>query len=177
MLKGILFLSVWMLGTQAPAYVANDSGSAVKFKIKNLGVSITGEFTGLTARINFDPSNLGVSALEASVDANSINTGIDLRDDHLRKEEYFDVKNHPRIKFVSTKITAGSRGSYTVYGNLSMKGITREISFPFTAVPQSGGFLFSGEFKINRRDFKVGGSSITLADNLTVILSVSAAKG
>lgn len=178
MLKAVLFFTLLSTGFQVPGYIPSDNGSTVKFKIKNLGVNITGSFSGVTGKIAFDPNNAATAIFEASIDANSINTGIDLRDDHLRKEEYFDVKNHPRINFVSTKVTPSNRsGNFTIYGNLTIKGVSKEISFPFTATPQNGGYLFSGEFKINRRDFKVGGGSITMADNLTVLLSVFAPKG
>lgn len=59
---------------------------------------------------------------------------------------------------------------------VTIKGINREISFPFMAVSQNGGWLFTGEFKLNRRDFKIGKSSLILSDNLAVSLSVMAIK-
>jgi len=181
MLKGLLFLSVILLDKpliQQQSYIPSDSGSSVKFKIKNLGVTITGSFSGLAGQIQFDPANLASSNFEATIDVSTINTGIDMRDEHLRKEEYFDAKNYPKIKFVSTKVTPSNRSeTLYIYGNLTIKNITKEISFPFKSTAQDGGYLFSGEFKINRRDFKVGGSSITMGDNLTVLLSVFAKKG
>ena len=181
MLKSLLFLSMMFMDSpiiHQQSYIPSDSGSSVKFKIKNLGVNITGSFTGLAGQIQFDPANLASSRIEATIDVNSINTGIDMRDDHLRKEEYFDAKNYPKIKFVSTKVTPSNRsGTLFVFGNLTIRNITKEISFPFKATPQESGYLFTGEFKINRRDFKVGGSSITLGDNLTVQLRVFAPKG
>ncbi len=177
MFKGILLTTLVMAGLQSQFYIPSDSGSSIKFKIKNLGISVTGSFTGLKGKIQFDPANLGTSSIEATVDAGTVNTGIDLRDDHLRKEEYFNVKNYPQIRFVSSKITKSNKaGDYLVTGNLRIRNVTKEISFPFTASPQSRGFLFKGEFKINRRDFKVGGNSFTLSDNLTVQLSVLAPK-
>ncbi len=181
MLKSLLFLSFIFLDKptiQLQSYTPSDSGSSVKFKIKNLGVNITGSFSGLTGQIQFDPANLASSSFEATIDVSSINTGIDLRDEHLRKAEYFDAKNYPTIKFVSTKITPSNKsGILYIFGRLTIKNITREISFPFKTTAQEAGYLFSGEFKINRRDFKVGGSSITLGDNLTVQLAVFAQKG
>lgn len=153
-----------------------DDGSTVKFRIKNLGFNVTGTFSGLEGTITFDPNNLAACNFEVSVDANSVNTGIDMRDNHLRKEEYFDVKNHPRLKFVSTKVTKSNKaGTLFIFGKLTIKGVTKEISFPFTATPEGGGYLFSGECKLNRRDFKVGGGS-TISDNLTMILTVKSVK-
>ena len=99
-----------------------------------------------------------------------------MRDNHLRSEDYFDVKNYPRIHFVSSRITPAKKaGTFFVSGNLTIKETTKEISFPFTAQPQADGFLFNGEFKINRRDFKVGGSG-TISNDLLVKMEVVAKK-
>jgi len=61
-----------------------------------------------------------------------------------------------------------------MFGNLTIKGVTKPVEFGFSASPQNGGYVFDGEFKINRRDFGVGESSVSLSDNLTVTLSVFA---
>ncbi len=157
-------------------YKPVDQGSAVQFKIKNFGFSVSGSFTGLDGKIDFNPNNLAASAFDVSIDANSINTDNNMRDNHLREDTYFDVKNYPRIHFVSTKVTTSNKeGILFVFGKLTIKNQTKEISFPFTATPSGSDYLFKGEFKINRRDFGVGGSS-TISDNLQVSLSVLAKK-
>jgi polyisoprenoid-binding protein YceI len=61
-----------------------------------------------------------------------------------------------------------------MYGNLTIKGVTKPVEFGFGATPKDGGYFFDGEFKINRRDFGVGGSSVSLSDKLTVTLEVLA---
>lgn len=163
---------------QTPGYVVSDTGSSVKFKIKNLGVTVTGTLKGLKGKLVFDPNNLAASTIEATSDVATINTGIEMRDDHLKKTEYFDLKNYPKLRFVSKKISSsGKAGTYTVTGLLTIKATTKEISFPFTASQEGAGLRLKGEFKINRRDFKVGGSSFTLSDNLTVQLEALATKG
>ena len=165
------------LSSISQVYVPVDDQSSVKFKIKNFGFNnVTGSFKGLQGSVQFIPENLAASSMDVTVDAKSVNTGINLRDNHLRKEEYFDVKKYPVIRFVSSKITPSSKaGTLFIFGKLTIKNVTREISFPFTAVPQEGGYLFSGEFKINRIDFEVGESS-SVSDNLTVTLKVFARK-
>lgn len=154
-----------------------DEGSTVKFSIKNFGFSTVGSFTGLKGNIRFDVANMGNTNFNVSINATSINTDNQARDKHLRKEEYFDVDRYPLISFVSSTISANAKpGLFLMYGKLTIKGVTKEISFPFTVTEQNNGYLFSGAFKINRRDFKVGGSSLVLADNLEVSLSVFAKK-
>lgn len=177
MIKFFLSISVILSLYQVPAYVIADNSSSVKFKIKNLGVTVTGSLKGLKGKALFDPNNLSASSIESTVDINTINTGIDLRDDHLKEGEYFDAKNYPQLKFVSKKIVASGRsGGYIVTGLLTIKSTTREVSFPFSASSEGNGYRLKGEFKLNRRDYGVGGSSFTLSDNLTVILDVLAAR-
>jgi polyisoprenoid-binding protein YceI len=158
------------------SFTPSDSESTVKFRIKNFGFNVTGTFTGLQGNISFDPNDLASSRFEVTIDTKTINTGIDMRDDHLRKSDYFDVEKYPQIKFVSVKISPSTKsGTLFIFGKLTIKNVTKDISFPFIATPAANGYLFSGEFKINRRDFKVGGGS-TVSDNLTVMLSVVAKK-
>jgi polyisoprenoid-binding protein YceI len=153
-----------------------DNASEIKFKIKNLGFNTTGSFSGLAGSITFLPNNPDGCHFDVHIEAKTVNTGVDRRDDHLRSEDYFDVKNYPQIRFVSVKVTGTKKnGTLFVSGKLTMKGITKDISFPFTVQPTKDGYLFNGEFKINRRDFKVGGGS-TVSDNLTVLLKVVARK-
>jgi len=157
-------------------YKPVEKSSAVKFKVKNFGFNVTGSFSGLDGTIQFDPNNLSTASFDVSIDANSVFTDNNARDNHLREDSYFDVKNYPRIRFVSTKVTpSNKKGTLFIFGKLTIKNETREISFPFTADPSQDGFLFKGDFKINRKDFGVGGSS-TISDNVDLSLSVLAAK-
>jgi polyisoprenoid-binding protein YceI len=176
MKKYILFLLVIVTGNFAKAqYKPIDKNSSVKFEIKNFGINTGGSFTGLQGSIAFDKDHPENAKFDVSIDANTINTDNSARDNHLREESYFDVKKYPRISFVSTKITSASNGTLTVFGKLTMKGTTKDISFPFTVTSNSDGYLFKGGFTINRRDYGVGGSS-TISNNLEVELNISANK-
>jgi len=154
------------------SFTPTNAGSAITFKIKNFGATIDGSFTGLKGEIHFDPTQLNSSRFEITLDANSIDTGIDLRNKHLKKEDYFNVKTYPEIKFVSSKIESQS-GNYSVTGKLTIKKTTKEIEFDFTAQKPSTGYLFKGEFPLNRRDYEVGGNSFSMADDVKVFISVS----
>jgi polyisoprenoid-binding protein YceI len=171
----LLFLFVVSI-VCAQTFAPVDSVSEVSFRIKNLGFNTTGSFSGLAGVITFNPADPGGCSFDVHIDANSVNTGNDMRDNHLRAGDFFDVKNYPHIRFVSVKVTGTKKnGTLFVSGKLTMKGITKEISFPFTAQPIQDGYLLNGEFTINRRDFKVGGGS-TVSDHLTVLLKVVAQK-
>src|SRR6476620_10623816 len=146
-----------------------DADGSVTFTIKNFGVNTTGEFNGLKVTIKWDAANPANSSFNVSVDVNTINTGIDLRDNDLKKETYFNAEKFPTISFVSTAVSASN-----VTGNLTIKGVTKEISIPFTATVVGNGYLFEGQFSLNRKDFGVGGGSFVLSDHVDVALKVRA---
>lgn len=154
-----------------------DAESKVHFVIKNFGIKTGGDFTGLKGTIKFATENLAASSFDVTVDANTIDTDNDSRDDHLRQAEYFDVVTHKTIHFKSTRIVNSTvAGRYYVYGDLTIKGVTKPVEFGFGVTAKNGGYVFDGEFGINRRDFGVGGSSISMSDKLTVSLSVFARR-
>ncbi len=162
---------VWSQANYTPV----DASSKVHFVIKNFGIKTGGDFTGLKGTIKFDPEKFSASFFDITVDAATIDTDNSSRDGHLKKAEYFDVATFKTLHFKSTKITRSSvAGRFFIYGNLTIKGVTKPVEFGFGAIPKNGGYVFDGEFTINRRDFGVGGSSVSMSDNLTVSLSVFA---
>jgi polyisoprenoid-binding protein YceI len=152
-----------------------DADSKIHFVIKNFGIKTGGDFKGVKGNIKFYPANPGASSFDVTVDAGTINTDNDSRDEHLRKAEYFDAATYKIIQFKSTKVAfSKTAGRFYIYGNLTIKGVTKPVEFGFGATPKNGGYVFAGEFQINRRDFGVGGSSVSMSDKLTVSLSVFA---
>lgn len=101
----------------------------ISFQIKNAGINVEGSFSGLNAIIVFDDKNPQTSSIEASIDANTIQTGITMRDNHLRKEEYFRVTKYPRILISTTKIEKSGTG-YKGYFKLNIKGVTKDVTIP-----------------------------------------------
>jgi polyisoprenoid-binding protein YceI len=167
------FFIVLCYFVHAQVYVPDNVTSRVSFKIKNFGSSVDGTFEGLKGIIKFDDSNLANALFDVTIDASTIDTGIGMRDNHLRKPDYFGVAAFPTIRFVSSKVEKSSKmNEGIVTGKLTIKKMTKEISIPFRYSDGTGVLQFTGEFKINRRDFGVGGSSISLADELTVLLDV-----
>ncbi len=170
-----LLIHLVAIAAFAQSYKATDEGSTIKFEIKNFGIGTGGSFKGLEGNVSFDPADVSKDTFDLSVDANTIDTDNNMRDNHLKKEDYFDVQNYPRIRFVSTGVTVDKNAHFTVTGKLTIKSTTQEIAIPVTATPKNEGYIFTGEFKINRKDFKVGGSS-TISNSLTVKFSILAKK-
>ncbi len=163
--------------TFAQSYTPVDKGSKVKFVIDNFGIATGGTFEGLAGSIQFDPNNLATASFNVTVDVKTVDTDIDSRDNHLKKEEYFHVEKYPHIIFKSTRVTKSNAAGYLyMFGTITIKGVTKEIRFPFKANEKDGGMLFEGKFKLNRRDFGVGGKSMSMDDNLDVNLSIFARK-
>ncbi len=155
-------------------YMPTDKGSSIFFSIKNMGITVEGTITGLKGSVSFDPNDLLASKFDISIDARSIDTGIDLRNKHLKKEEYFDVANFSEIRFVSTKILAMPQpDKFNVTGKLTIKKVTKEIKFDFIADMLGTGYFFKGEFSIDRINYRVGGNSFSMSDDVKVFLSVA----
>ena len=103
----------------AQQYQPVEAKSTVKFVIKNFKINTGGDFKGLRGSISWEAASPDKNAFDISIDASTVNTASDARDNHLRKEEYFNVQQYPKISFKSDKITAsGKAGSFTVFGKL-----------------------------------------------------------
>jgi len=166
-------VSVWSAGFGQ--FKPVDAGSAIKFTIQNFGFDVSGSFSGLHGTINFDPKNPADAHFDVYIDAATVNTNNSFRDSHLRDECYFDIRKYPRIRFISTGISINNNGVLIISGKLTIKNITKDISFHFAASFAGDGYIFKGDFRINRRDFNVGGTS-TISNELEVQLNIAAKK-
>ena len=172
----------WILLFVCIAASAGDPGlyvksSKVTFKIKNAGITVDGSFSDIQADIKFDPKNLDKSVLKASVGVASINTGIKKRDKDLQMRKYFDVEKYPRIKMTSKRIKHVEKDRYNGTFDLTIKGVTKQVEIPFTYTSKDNEGKFSGELKVNRRDFDVGNKSLILSDEATVFIEVTVKEG
>lgn len=149
--------------------------AAVTFKIKHsLGATAEGSFKGFAGSINFDPMNLASASIKATIDVKSINTGINLRDNTMRGDDYFDVEKYPRISMVSTKIEKTTKeNEYIGYFNLTIKNVTKNIKIPFIFAQTNNKGTFTGSFAINRTEYKVGDKSALLGDTATIYITVN----
>src|SRR6187397_66277 len=104
-ITGSLLVLLLSFDLCAQTYTPVDSASTISFKIKNLGFNTTGSFSGLAGTVTFTPDNPDGCSFDVHIDANTVNTGVEMRDNHLRSDDFFDVKNYPQIRFVSEKVT------------------------------------------------------------------------
>ena len=151
-----VFSQVWMF----------QSGT-VSFSIKNAGLRVNGSLGGLKARVEFDPANPARALIEGLVDVATIETGIGLRDKHLKKEEYFYAEKHPQIVMRLVGLE-GSGTSFSGSFSLQMKGVTKVVKLPVAFQTNATGATLSSTFTLNRLDFGIGSSSWTLGDEVKV---------
>ncbi|WP_156290522.1 YceI family protein [Oceanobacillus salinisoli] len=135
--------------------------SEIGFSVKHMMISkAKGTFEKYDAVIEADPADLTDSTVEITIDASSVNTRNEGRDDHLRSADFFDVENHPSITFKATDIKKSSDSNYDLTGDLTIRGTTKPVTVDVTFEgiskdPMSGDTVagFSGEAKINRKDY------------------------
>jgi polyisoprenoid-binding protein YceI len=162
---------------QAQQYLPVEKGSTISFSIKNFGFWVDGSFSGIKGFIQFNPNKLGNARFEMTIEAASINTENKKRDRHLKDKDYFYTEKYPTIYLTSTNISRSDHdGFYVFEGEVYIRGISKKISFEFSAKPAISGYLFHGEFQLNRSDFRVGGSSITLSDQVSINLNILTIK-
>lgn len=151
--------------------------SSINFKIKNAGLTVEGCFTGLVADIKFDSAHYLKSSMEASVDVGTISTGIAMRNNHLKKEEYFDATKYPKISVKSVSFVKERNGTYKGSFKLTIKGTTKDVLIPFSYSEAGNTAVFKSTFILNRRDYSVGGSSWTMSDEANITIVINAQKG
>ena len=142
--------------------------TAVNFIIKNAGLKVNGSMEGLDAFMIIDPQNGSLIKIEGTIDPSTIQTGIALRNNHLKKRDYFNVKEFPKIFMTSTQIKKNSNRKYVGNFDLSIKDVKKNVSFPFTFSSTDNVYILKGEFSINRLDFKLGEESVILSDDVTI---------
>jgi polyisoprenoid-binding protein YceI len=108
--------------------------------------------------------------LEATLPVKSIDTGIQMRDDHLMREKYFDQENFPLIRLESQTITRQD-DAFLFQGTLTIKGVSKKIAFPFQVQEKGGGLRLQGAFALDRQDYEVGSRSLLLGNEVEVNLS------
>lgn len=112
-----------MLWTIDPAH------TNVEFSVKHLGIAtVKGRFRQFTASAETTADGR-LQSISATIDANSIDTGVEQRDNHLRSADFFEVAKFPAINFASTSISYNSANEAVVKGNLTLHGITKPVSF------------------------------------------------
>jgi polyisoprenoid-binding protein YceI len=101
--------------------------SSVSFRIKHIIGKVTGHFDKFTGTFTYDANKPQTWSAAATIDANSVNTGIEKRDNHLRTADFFDVQKFPTLAFKSTGVTDAQGSKAKLHGDLTMHGVTKPV--------------------------------------------------
>jgi polyisoprenoid-binding protein YceI len=156
----MLFLTLPVL-SHAATWQIDPDHSSFQFKVRHLMVSnVKGDFTKAKGAVTIDDKDVTNMKIELTIDAASVNTDNAKRDEHLRGPDFFDVAKYPTITFVSKKVIKDGPDRLKVIGDLTIHGITKEITVdvegPTPEVKDPwGGFRrgATATTKINRKDF------------------------
>jgi len=176
LLSSFTFLLIFSL--VAPPLFAQHIWSIQEgYSIQFDGSGASGTFKGLEGRIKFDPQNPSMAQFNVSVETQTISTGNKTKDKHARNENWFHAEAYPSIAFKSSSVKKEG-SSFVVTGNLSMKGITKEISIPFEFSSKGNTGTFKGKFTVNRKDYDIMGPfmAFMVGDDFEIIIEVPVMK-
>ena len=145
----------------------------VVFHISNAGFDVEGSIAGITGNIKFSKNKLGKSSFTATAKSETIQTGIKLRDKHLKKPDYFNVESYPAIKIKSKQINKLKDGFESI-STITVKGQTKDIVITFTFKQIDNKAEFNGSFTLNRLDFGLGEKSLILSDTVKIDIWIGA---
>lgn len=158
-LYGLLFGLLALLATsvaaqEGRAYVVDPARSQIRFHAMSRLMDADGSFHRFSGEVRFDGSRPEAASARVTVEVASIDTGIRMRDDHLRSEDFFHVERHPTATFVVAAVSRdGER--WVVNGQLTIHGVTRPLSLPVTVSRAGAELRIRGEFTANRQAFGI----------------------
>lgn len=158
--------------------------SAAQFAVRHLGIStVRGEFRKVSGTANYDPADPGKTALDATIDATTVDTRVDMRDNDLRSPNFLDVQKYPTISFKSKKAESAGSGKLKITGDLTIHGVTKEVVLdvdgPTAPVKDPRGNIHMGasaSTTINRKDFGVNGAPGMVSDEITITIDTELVK-
>lgn len=170
----------------ARVYAIDSSHSSASFKVRHLMVSnVRGELGQISGQVVIDDIDITQSSVDVTIDVLALNTHDAKRDEHLRSPDFFDVAQFPNITFKSKRVQPGKGGDLFVTGDLTIRGITREVTLdveplspevndPWGNVKRGA----SARARINRKEFSVvwnaalDGGGVLVGDEVAVTLEI-----
>ena len=170
-------------------YTLDPAHTRIGFVARHAMVTkVRGSFDEFTGTAVLDGANPANSRVEVTIDAASIDTRNAQRDEHLRSNDFLAMQEYPKITFASTGVRQAGETTFEVTGDLTIKGVTNEITIPFefegSAKDPFGNQRvgFEGSVTINRRDYGVTwnaaleGGGVLVSDKVTLEFEISAIK-
>ena len=171
---------------QAQTWNIDSSHSAAQFAVRHMMVTtVRGDMGKISGAVTFDPSKPAAGSIEATVDVTGINTREAGRDKHLKSADFFDVEKFPTITFKSRRIDPSAGGGFTITGDLTMRGVTKEVVLDVEplrpVIKDQRGASRTGTTattKLNRQDSGVNwsraldGGGVVVSDEVSVTIDI-----
>jgi polyisoprenoid-binding protein YceI len=169
---------------QVETWKIDPNHTAAQFSVRHMAIStVRGAFTKVNGTVSYDPKDMSKTAIDATIDASSVDTRVSMRDDDLRSPNFFDVAKYPTITFKSKQAEAVGSGKVKVTGDLTIHGVTKEVVLdvdgPSAVVQDPKGNSHMGASattKVNRKDFGVNGGGGMVADEITITIDTEMVK-
>ncbi len=176
--------------TQAASYEVDASHSRVGFSVVHMTIStVRGSFGSVVGSVEYDEKNVSATKVSGTITVSSVSTGEAKRDAHLVGADFFDAAGFPTMTFTSTSVKNVSATGFDLVGNLTMRGVTKEVTLhldPFSAEIKDpwGGTRRATKAKgtLNRKDFGVSwsammdGGGFVVSDEVQIELDIELKK-
>jgi len=172
------------------SYKVDNAHSDITFSVRHMVFAkVRGHFTKWTAQVSFDPKDPSKSAVEASIDAASIDTREAQRDGHLKSADFLDAENHPKLTLKSTGLRRTGDTRFVLSTDFTVRGVTRPVDFDVEYLgtgpgmaPDSEVIALEASAEVDRRDFGVSfsaaldGGGLIVGNKVKIELSIEAHK-
>lgn len=156
---------------QAPQKI-DRTKSSIRFVTKQMNVPVEGQFKRFDATVAFDPARPEATRAEFEVELGSIDLGSDEGDTEAKRKPWLNVTAFPKAKFTTTSVKAAGPGKYVATGPLTIKGVSQDVSAPFTLAESGATRTVEGQFALKRLQYKIGegpwADTDTVADEVLV---------
>ena len=188
--NAVLFVSLFVSSFISPAFAQvetwkiDPAHSSAQFAVRHLGIStVRGEFRKVSGSATYDPADPSKTSLEATIDATTVDTRVDMRDNDLRSPNFLDVQKYPTITFKSKRAESAGPGKMKIAGDLTIHGVTKEVVLdvdgPSAPVKDPKGNFHVGasaSTTINRKDFGVNGAPSMVSDQISITIDAELVK-
>lgn len=176
--------------TKTATWDIDAAHSNVEFSVKHMMIStVKGQFSDVEGAIQWDGQNFENAAVNARIDTSTITTFNEMRDNHLRNNDFFDSEQWSDITFASNRIEPAGDGEFKVHGDLTIRDITRPVVLDteFDGIMERDAFgkrrsAFTATTEVNRKDFGVNwngaieGGGVVVGDKVKITLHIAAVQ-
>ncbi len=180
----LLSIGISPAATQTEAWRLDPPHSAAQFAVRHMGLStVRGTFTKVNGEVQYSAADPGKSSLDVTIDAASVDTRVEMRDNDVRSAHFLDTAKYPTITFKSKHVEVAGAGKLKVTGDLTIHGVTKEVVLdvdgptPVMKDPRGNEHMgASATTKINRQDFGMSFMSGMIGDDVTIVIDVEMVK-